>query len=132
MANISIDELGSTISKIMEEFKEATADDIEESVKATAKQTVTELKQANPSGSGAYGSWKDYNAGWTTKKSSTASYNGYAATVYNKTKYQLTHLLEKGHAKVNGGRTRAFPHISIAEDNAETFFTNDLTKRLRG
>lgn len=128
---IKVDQLSSEIARILDEFDNATANDIESAAKDTAKSTVEELRNANPSGSGKYGSWKDYNRGWTSKKTSTSAFNGYTMTVYNKTKYQLTHLLEHGHAKVTGGRTKSFPHISIAEENAEKQFASELLRRLK-
>lgn len=53
------------------------------------------------------------------------------ATVYaGGTQGRLTHLLEFGHAKVNGGRTRAFPHFSPAEEEAVKTFVENVKARI--
>ena len=43
---------------------------------------------------------------------------------------KLTHLLEYGHAKANGGRTRAFPHIRYGENIAKENLVNYLKEEI--
>ena len=52
--------------------------------------------------------------------------------VYSPKRYFLTHLLEHGHAKRNGGRVSAHPHIAPAEEVGEEKLMKDLEKALAG
>lgn len=108
------------IAKILTEYSK----EIEVGV-SLAKQTVSlntakKLKITSPKG--ATGS---YAKGWTV-----SDIRG-KKVVHNKTDYQLTHLLEYGHAKVNGGRVAAHPHIRPAEEEAIKEF-NDAIKKVLG
>lgn len=114
---IKVDQLAETVMDIMKEFEEATDEAVDKGVSETAQFAVKELHNAHPSGSG---DWKEYNKGWKYTQTKRDKKYHKKATVHNVTHYQLAHLLEKGHAKVNGGRTRAFPHIAPVAEKCET------------
>lgn len=120
LAHIQVDKLDKEFMDILETFRNATDEVVDQAVTMTAKESVQELKNAHPAGSGQYGSWdKSYNKGWKVMQTKTDKRYHKKATIHNATDYQLTHLLEKGHALRNGGRARAFPHIAPVAEKAE-------------
>ena len=70
-----------------------------------------------------------YVKSWRTKKTRESS-TRLEVTVYSPSRYMLAHLLEHGHAKRNGGRTRAFPHIAPAEELGEKQLEADIIRGL--
>ena len=125
---VQIDDLANEISKALTDYIGVTEEACERGVIETANDAVNELHSAHPSGSEEWGSWDRYNKGWAVRKDKKAIKKGLLAIVYNKDHYRLTHLLEKGHAKTNGGRTRAFPHIAPVEEKSERLLLENIKK----
>ena len=114
----SMNNLSTEIEKILDEELEKSRDAIEKAAEKVARQTVDRLKQTSPKRTGKYArAWR--------KKATTLTRGKVSYTVHN-TRGQLTHLLEKGHALHQGGRTRAFPHIKPAEEEAIKNFEREL------
>lgn len=116
LAKIRVDDLNKSVMEILEAYKGATEEDVKRAVDKVGKECVDELKNAHPPGSK---NWDRYNSGWTIMQTKKDKKEHISATVHNSKHYQLTHLLEKGHALVNGGRTRPFPHIAPVADKAD-------------
>lgn len=129
---VKIENLANELTRTLQEYANATDSIVEKAVTDTAKDAVKRLKKANPPGSGEYSSWDEYNKGWKIKQTKTDRRYNKKATIHNATKYQLAHLLEKGHALVSGGRrtgsTRAFEHIAPVAEKAEKELMNNIKK----
>ncbi|MBJ8027760.1 HK97 gp10 family phage protein [Bacillus cereus group sp. N21] len=112
----SIDSLANEIARELQRYSNVIEEDIEKAADEVSDDLVDDLQQKSPKKTGAY------RKGWRKKK------EGNKYIVHNKTRYQLTHLLEKGHAKKGGGRVAAKVHIAPAEERA----VNDFIDRVEG
>ena len=125
---VKVDNLTKAILTELENFQNVTEEACEKGVTKTAKEAVKSLRNAHPAGSGKYGSWDEYNRGWKVMQTKTDKRYHKKATIHNETDYQLTHLLEKGHALVGGGRARAFPHIAPVAEKCEEELLKTIKK----
>ncbi|PGW89973.1 HK97 gp10 family phage protein [Bacillus cereus] len=112
----SINDFANEITRELQRYANVVEEDIKDAQEKVADDLVNELKQKSPKKTGKY------SKGWRKKK------EGSAIIVHNALKPQLTHLLEKGHAKVSGGRVPAKVHIAPAEEKAINEFT-ELVER---
>ena len=128
MSSIKPDELPKVVMDYLHNYKEDIDEDVIETVDEITKQARDELKQTSPRGPGNRSN--PYYRGWAIKLSKRR--NGeYHKVIWNKTNYQLTHLLEFGHVTRNGGRTRAIPHIRPIEQKYNVEFMEKLEKKIR-
>ncbi len=121
---VSIGNLASEVMKQMEEYASVTAEGMKKAVNSAGKTVRQEIKATAPARSG------DYARSWSVKKANETS-TKLELTVYSRNRYQLAHLLEYGHGLHQGGRTRAFPHISEAEAKGAEQLENDIERMLR-
>ena len=106
----SIDVMADEIMKGLTEYADLADTAMKKAVRKTAKSVKDEISANAPKRTGAYAK------SWTAKKTKENSHS-LEMTVHSKNRYQLAHLLEKGHAKRGGGRVSARPHIAPAEEN---------------
>ena len=100
--------------------------------KVVVKTAVTKAGNAVKKDIGANAPVKTgrYAKSWRTKKTKESS-TELEVTVYSPSRYMLAHLLEHGHAKRNGGRVRAIPHIAPAQEAAEEQLLADIERGLK-
>ncbi|SET02249.1 hypothetical protein SAMN05421676_102360 [Salinibacillus kushneri] len=108
------------ITQALTEYTSEVEEGLAEAQYEVAKDTVKELKRTSPVNTGAY------KKGWNRKKTKTGQ------AVYNRKKPQLTHLLEKGHAKRGGGRVSGQKHIEPAEEKAIKEYEEKAEKVIGG
>lgn len=123
MGKTTVDGLDKAVGDAFDLFYGACITDIQEAAKVAAKQAAKDLRAKSP-----IGNTNEYAKGWTSTQKKTRT--GVTATVYNKDRYMIAHLLEHGHAKVNGGRTAAQVHIAPIEKTAGDKFVDELTRRI--
>lgn len=119
----TIDGLSETIMEGLLEYADIATDEMKSAVKKAGNTAKKQINLTAPKDTGKYAK------SWSVKKMSETS-NTLSLIVHSKTRYQLAHLLEHGHAKRGGGRVRAFPHIALAEEYAIEQLEREIRKGL--
>ena len=91
------EQLAAAIRKELESYSKAATEETKELIRETAKICKEEIQSASPVRTGKY------RKGWSIKPLWEDN-DSLREIVRNRSAWQLTHLLENGHAKKNGGR----------------------------
>lgn len=116
------------LSQILSEYSEEVVDATNSSIDKVSKEAAKMLRNNSPKKTGSYA------RGWGTK--AERGHGGIkTVTVHNRTDYQLTHLLEKGHVirnkKGTYGRAPAHPHIKPVEEWANNELPAEIERKLQ-
>lgn len=110
---LHIDQMSEAIARELQKYGTAVDADVKAAVKKTANTVKKGISSNAPK---AIKNGGKYAKSWTATKTDEKSHM-LKMVVHSKKYYRLAHLLEKGHATRNGGRTRAYPHIKPAEEH---------------
>ncbi|PEW38112.1 hypothetical protein CN917_28480 [Bacillus thuringiensis] len=108
-----MNDFASELARELQRYANVVEEELMTAEEEVADIAVEKLRQGSPKKTGAY------RKGWRKKK------EGNGVVIHN-TQGQLTHLLEKGHAKVGGGRVRAQVHILPVEQ----YVIDELPRRI--
>ena len=122
MNKIGMDELEKAIEQEEGDYIKETTSAMREVVEEVTDSAVDTLKISSPRKTGKYA------RGWKSKPT-IDSPTGLTKTIHNRTP-GLTHLLENGHAKQNGGRVEGQKHIEIVEKTAVKSLEDKLKQKL--
>lgn len=113
-------DLTTEIVKTLQEYSGEVMDKVDKAVEDCGKGMRKDIAAASPNRTGKY------KKGWRCEITKHGRGNT-SAEVHNKTRYQLTHLLEDGHKSRRKRHGRAFvdaiPHISEQEERWTERFT---------
>ena len=121
---VRIDQLAHVIMEGLQEYADLATEDLKKAVKKAGDEAKKDIQANAPVKTGAY------KKSWTVKTTRETS-NAMEVVVHSRNRYQLAHLLEFGHAKRGGGRTRAFPHIAPAEQRAAEILEREVEAALK-
>lgn len=118
--DVTVNQLANLIAKELEEYSEEIEEVIRQTIEDVAAEALDSLKH-DPIIKGLDGTGEYAKSFYIKDQYKVRGKNkGFYKLVIHNKKYRIAHLLEYGHAKVKGGRTRAFPHWANAQKIADT------------
>lgn len=120
MSKVDLGNLANEITKALQEYTSDVEEGLEKAKEKAAKDGAKKLRVTSPKKTGKYAN------GWRATK------DGGSWVIHNATRYQVAHLLEKGHVKRGGGRVAGKVHIAPVEEQTIKQFEDDVEKVIRG
>ena len=121
---VKIDQMAHVIMEGLQEYADLATEDLKKAVKKAGDEAKKDIQANAPVKTGGY------KKSWTVKTTKETS-NAMEVVVHSRNRYQLAHLLEFGHAKRGGGRTKAIPHIAPAEQRAAEILEREVEAALK-
>ena len=111
------------ISEILNDYTDEIREAISKTAEEESNKAKNELRSVSPKRTGSY------SKGWRVKV--IRRRDSIDCIVHNATDYQLTHLLEKPHAKRNGGVTTPKVHIKPVEEKIVNEYENRIQELIK-
>ena len=128
MAGYTVEQFSLAVMEAMKEFQQSVDYDLVYVTQKVAHQAAKNV-QVNITDSGIRGTG-EYKKSIKARTIKDSPLSKKSVVYADKPHYRLTHLLEHGHAKLNGGRTRAFAHWEPAEQKAIDDFVKELREAI--
>lgn len=125
---MSVEDFALAVNEAMKEFQQSVDYDIVYVTQKVADEAAQNVKRYIKS-SGIKGTGK-YRRSIKARNIKDSPLSKKSVVYADKPEYRLTHLLEHGHAKVNGGRTKAYVHWEPAERQAIDDFISELREAI--
>lgn len=124
MPTIKPADFQSAVMEMLDEYGDEVIEANETAIRNVAKKATKELKK-----SGDYGGSGKYRKGIGNEITKTRI--SVEAVIGAKKNPGLTHLLEFGHAKQNGGRTKGFNFVAPVNDSIEGKYMEEMEELLK-
>lgn len=122
--SIDIGKLSEAINRELTIYSKHITDGIKEETKNSMKQLVSKTKATAPVGK----RHKHYKSNITSKKESETAMGVNYMWYVKGSDYRLSHLLNNGHAKKNGGRVEGTHFITKAHDEVIEKYEENVKK----
>lgn len=94
--NVRIDQLAAAVMDGLKEYADLATEDLKKAVRKAGTSVKKDIQENAPKDTG------DYGKSWTVKRIKESA-NSLELVVHSRNRYQLSHLLEFGHARRGGG-----------------------------